>query len=363
MNSLKWKIEHAIDSFDNYTDSWQRIVDNNYSSTPGLSSLFFQKLIHHYADSRTIIATAFENDSIIAHLLLEQVSHAHWATFNPANAILGPAVFSKNCTNVNEILKTLLSQLPGHCLRVTLKKQDFTLHKWPDNNNEVKVIERNTTMSVNLNGTFEEYWLARNKKLRNNIKRYIKRLEQDGQNLSVEILSTFDEISNGVNEHGLLESKGWKGKRGTAIHPDSKDGAFYRDLFGAFTKHSTAYIYRLTLNQSIIASRMVVLYNDIMTSIKIAYDENLSKNAPGRVLLYFFLKDVFDKQQVKTIEFYTHANKDQVLWATDVKSMHHVTIYRNSLIRRFFDLAHGIKKAVSQTITLPLPLPFRHRAK
>lgn len=343
---MKWEIEHAVQAFDLRAASWQRIVNESYSATPGLSAIFVRQLIRHYADAYTFLATAIDDDRVRAHILLKKTGTGRWTTFNPPQVVLGLAVFA-DCDHSDEsLLTSLASALPGPCLQLKIMKQDPDLTHWSNTDPRIDLILRNTTITVDVTGDFDAYWSGRKKKLRNNISRYTKRLNELGHNLSIEVLTSPNDMIRGVTEHGLLESKGWKGRQGTAIHPKSKDGRFYQDLFRDFAAQAKAKIYRLNLDGRTIASRMLVFDQDIMMSLKIAHDESFSKYAPGRVLLYHFLKQEFEAQDSKTIEFYTQANNDQIQWTSHTKTMFQVVIYPHPIYRRGFNYLRSIKQSL-----------------
>lgn len=233
--------------------------------------------------------------------------------------------------------------------------------QWADNSDLVEITPRNTTMSIALDGTFDDYWNNRKKKLTRNIRRYLKRLDRTSAKVTLEILTKHEDVVAAVAEYGMLESTGWKGKQGTSIHPDSKDGLFYQELFSEFSKLSNAKIYRLRLNNSVIASRLLVYHNGIMVSLKITYDEDFAEFAPGRVLLYLFLKDAFKQRDVQKIEFYTHANIDQLQWSTGRKSMYQVIIYRYSYYRRPLAVTRSIKNILLKRKSQLLVMIFSNR--
>ena len=89
-------------------------------------------------------------------------------------------------------------------------------------------------------------------------------------------------------------------------------------------------VYELWLGDQLAASRLVFGLGDMVVMLKTTYDENLNRYAPGRVLLYLAIQDLFTYCPEKTIEFYTDANVDQLSWATDRRWIAHWTFHRNA---------------------------------
>ena len=87
-------------------------------------------------------------------------------------------------------------------------------------------------------------------------------------------------------------------------------------------------------------SRLCIKNKSMMIILKTTYDEDKSRFAPGRILLYLVLEREFNLRRIKTIEFYTNATEDQVAWSTGQRSISNVLIFRNSFILsvyRFFN--------------------------
>lgn len=114
------------------------------------------------------------------------------------------------------------------------------------------------TMSIDVDDwDFDRYWERRDNKLRSNIRRYQRRCHSD---FDISFRHTKDccQIGERVDAYGLLETLGWKGQQGTAIHPENKQGQFYRQVLQCFSGSREAHIFELFFDEDLVASRLAV---------------------------------------------------------------------------------------------------------
>jgi hypothetical protein len=195
-------------------------------------------------------------------------------------------------------------------------------------------------MNLCLEGGFDAYWATRSKKLTQNIGRYARRLETTKVARTFVHLSTPAEIGPAVARYATLESKGWKGKQGTAIEVSSNQGLFYAEMMAQFAATGHASVFELWFDSHLAASRLVIESGNMLVTLKTTYDETLEKYAPGRLLLRDVIQHLFTTHPGKTIEFYTHANLDQLAWATGRRWITHVSIDRSALTKFMYQVSH-----------------------
>jgi len=186
-------------------------------------------------------------------------------------------------------------------------------------------------VAVDLTGGFQAYWDVRGKSLRKNLRRYQNRIESTGMATELRMLDSPSEISHGLKQYGLLESAGWKGAAGTAIHPDNAQGRFYEDVLSRFAATGDALIAELRVGGRLVASRLCVRSGPMLVILKTAYDESAADYAPGRVLLYLLLKELDAARRAQAVEFYTNATADQLAWASSEREIVHVSCRRSRI--------------------------------
>ena len=193
-------------------------------------------------------------------------------------------------------------------------------------------------MAVNSSGLFEDYWSQRKKKLRDNVKRYFKRAAQDGFEESLRESRTPSDVERAFETYARIESSGWKGEAGTAITIENAQGRFYGDVLRRFAARGQARIFELLFNDEVVSSRIGIQDGNMIVFLKTTYDERFSKYSPGRRILYRTLETLFADDSADELEFYTNATADQAQWASELREIQHVTMYRSAAVCALFGI-------------------------
>jgi CelD/BcsL family acetyltransferase involved in cellulose biosynthesis len=115
---------------------------------------------------------------------------------------------------------------------------------------------------------------------RRKLRRARKLLEARGA-LTVRVLRAPAEIKAGVEDFLMLESKGWKGRRGTALIKSPERAAFVRDVVATFAETQRYFVLSLDLDGKPIAMALVFTSGDRAFFWKTAYDEDFATYSPG----------------------------------------------------------------------------------
>lgn len=185
--------------------------------------------------------------------------------------------------------------------------------------------KRSTDMSVSLSGDFIDYWADRTKNLQKNIQRYQTRSDDRFKATRLSV-ATGSEIGAGVARYGVLESQGWKGTQGTALHPDNRQGQLYHDILNNFGKTHDAFVFELWGDETLLASRLCIKNERMLVILKTTYNEEFRHLAPGRLNLHSVLEWLFENEKYKRLEFYTSADKNQLDWATHSRITHDASL-------------------------------------
>lgn len=309
---------------------WARLNAESFANHPLTSMEFIGPLVHYFAGPDVSLARAEGPGAERSLILLQRGKSGIWTTFSPGQAPIGPALV------VNPMqIAPLLSALPGFALGIDFMCQDPMHSRLVGLEPSARREQHRhvTTTAIELAGTFDEYWSDRNKKLRGNIKRYLKRLADRGKQVRLEVRTSPTDVLAGVDRYGLLESAGWKGQAGTALHPTNKQGHFYREMARNFSANHCSRVYELYFDDHLAASRLAVTNERMIVMLKTTYDETLSDLAPGRILLHLLLEREFNLRCHSRIEFYTNANADSIAWSTTTRDIYHVSQYRSGIIR------------------------------
>ncbi len=336
----------SISEFKIYSLDWQHIVDKFHSQHPLLDIRFVTPLIEEFGGDNTLLAIESNNNETVAAMLLTSPRRGVIDIFSPSQCQISLAV-GKPHTRKNSMFIGLLDTIPGYGWLLGIKNYDMDYSNLVTHEDtRVESMEYGNTMSLKIEGSFENYWKERSRNLRKNIKRYLRRAENDGVKIWWEELTAENEMKMAVRRYGDLESAGWKGENGTAIHADNKQGKFYAKILENFAHENNSRVYNLYLDNQLISSRLTIKQNGIMVILKTTYDERYAKYAPGKLLLYFIIKNAFEKGELDLIEFYTRATTDQLQWCTHHRMIYHLNIYRSGYLKRFITMARGLRLAL-----------------
>jgi hypothetical protein len=106
-----------------------------------------------------------------------------------------------------------------------------------------------------------------------------------------------------VREFLDLEARGWKGQEGTALACNPADTRFFAALAHEGASRRQLLVYRLKLDERIIALTTVFVSGDGAFLFKTAYDEAYSRGSPGALLqAYIFANLPHQQPQVAWVD-------------------------------------------------------------
>jgi hypothetical protein len=301
---------------------------------PVLGARWAQQLLAHFPPGDLVWAEQSDSAGPAVMALLESSGPRRWQCFQPSQAPLPLLVFRHGLRDGPRRLQELLGRLGPTVLACDLPCVDphVSLLTGADEPGFLDVAHYGTTFAVT-GGGFDAYWSARPKGLRQNIGRYFRRLERDGPAWRLEVLREPAQMDEAVQRYGQLESAGWKGAAGSAVGPENLQGHFYREALHEYAVTRDARVYLMFAGDRLIAGRLVIAADGMAVMLKTAYDESLSKYAPGRLITYLALRDLLEDPVIQRVEFYTKANRDALEWASEQRDMQSVTVFRHALLR------------------------------
>ena len=305
-------------------EDWNRLNSEYNASHPMLDSRFVSKLVQYFpANIDVLVATG--GDKTVALVLVESGTHIINSLYRPSQIQLALAVVPGRSTS---LFDDLLSCMPWTVMRLDLFSLDPLYHASLMSDMADDLESGAVNMVIEIGASFSEYWSKRPKNLRKNISRYTNRIKRDFGGFHLDVIEDTDAIGDAVERYAHIESRGWKGKAGTALHPGNVQGDFYRDVLQDFAAAGEAFIFELYLADQLVASRLCIASAEQLIILKTTYDEEFSNYATGRILLYETIRHVFEARISLRIDFYTNATRDQLEWATGSRVMYNLSIYR-----------------------------------
>jgi hypothetical protein len=343
-DSARWDISPAA-SLEGMAEEWDALVTRVAEGHPLLKAAFLAPLVRHYGSKNTLLASVRDHSDRMLHAgaLLERGSFGRFATFCPAQLQLCPLV-----ADVGQPASRLLAT--GKFSAISLLRFDDRYQSGRDSGAAYShSSDYGVTMSIECRGsTFDSYWASRSKSLRKNVKRYYSRANDDYKSIRLALIAAHSDIEEAVLRYAAIESKGWKGKMGTGIEAGSVQARFYTECLQRFALVGGARVYELHFDDHLVASRLCVVANGILVILKTTYDEAFAKCAPGRMLLHELIQNVFADSGIRTIEFYTKANADQLMWASESRSISDITLYRNRLLSSLASTKRTVATAIGK---------------
>ena len=256
-----------------------------------------------------------------------------WSTFQPSQLPVGPFLLDRSVT-ANNLLASVLPALPGWSIVLSITQQDPAVLARPTADDATAVLDYIDTARVTIAGTFEDYWAARGKNLRANVKKQLSKLASEGIATHVDVLTRPEEMAGAIADYGRLETSGWKAGQGTAVNVDNAQGDFYRSVLTRFARRSAARVYRYRYGERVAAMDLCVESSDTLYILKTAYDESIQGTSPATLMRHAYLPDLVNREGKRRIEFYGRVMEWHRRWTDDVRTMYHVTRYRSPWIMK-----------------------------
>jgi CelD/BcsL family acetyltransferase involved in cellulose biosynthesis len=262
-------------------------------------------------------------------------------TFSPAQAEVCPVLIS----SIDELLP-LFNELPFPTLALQLYCQDPDYNVFPANSSSLvyEVDQHATTVCIDLQGNFADYWHNRPVKLQKNIDRSMRRLKDADLNWRFNTVESPQAVEMAVERYGDLEIEGWKNQAGTAVHNTNTQGQFYRETLRRFAEQGKGIVYELYFDDCLVCSQLAIANDSILITLKTTYSEKFSEFSPGKLLDYWMLQHEFELGRFSRIEFCTNAGWELTRWGTQTRPVSHITVYRNKFSWRLAQLYRKLKR-------------------
>ncbi|HEY1147795.1 MAG TPA: GNAT family N-acetyltransferase [Pseudoduganella sp.] len=323
---MSWRLLPATE-FARHTDLWR---DCNATTTrsPLLEPDFVQALLDAFGTGEEKLAIHEQNGRVTAMGIVAPGGRGAWSTFQPSQAPVSLWMHDPNA-ELQPLLGGLLRALPGLPLMLGLTQRDPQLENRPAESGQLNTADYIRTARVSLAGTFEEYWNARGKNLRTNLKKQRSKLQKDGIVPRLEAFRAPEQMAQAVADYGRLESAGWKAGRGTAVHPDNPQGRFYTQMLEAFARRGAACVYRYWFNEQLVATDLCIEGHGCVIVLKTTYDESVpSSLSPTLLMREECVQQLFGEQRFERLEFYGKVMEWHTRWTEEIRTMYHVNLYR-----------------------------------
>jgi CelD/BcsL family acetyltransferase involved in cellulose biosynthesis len=291
-----------------------------------------------------------EGGHTTAMLLVSRVSPMRWQTFQPSQLPLGAWV-ADDQLQVDEISQSALrSGQLGLCLSLSITQVDPLFAPLGEDSSVNRHDAYIDTAWVDIAGSFEDYWAARGKNLRQNMRKQRNKLQADGVSIEMRVINDPNELCDAISRYGELESRSWKAQEGTAIRADNDQGRFYTALFTAAAEKGEAVVYEYLFDGKTVASNLCLRRGGTMVILKTTYDESIKAFSPAFMLNEELIQTLFAEQQVQRLEYYGRVMEWHTRWTDKQRTLYHLTTFRHPLIKQ---LVQKLKKPKAPSTDTP----------
>lgn len=345
---MSWSL-HSIDEFDTLRARWDSLNSGGVNS-PLLDTDFVAPLLVEFATKKDLIACHTRSGEVDAMAVLTPTKRGTWHTLQPSQAPIGLWI-QRPELDMEPLLSSLLRKLPGFPLVIGVTQQDPQLLPRPQESSTIKTMDYIETAKINLHGSFDDYWTKRGKNLRHNLKKQRNKLENEGVILSMNVVTSPADVADAIADYGRLESSGWKGEQGTAVHPGNAQGKFYTKMLESFCARGRGQIYRYMYGDKVAAMNLCIEGHNSIIVLKTAYDESIKDGtSPSFLLRQDELRHFFDEGRLESLEFYGKVMDWHRKWTDDSRTIFHVNCYRYPILGQ---LHRAIKNAGAARKTGP----------
>jgi CelD/BcsL family acetyltransferase involved in cellulose biosynthesis len=329
---MSWKTVPAS-RFGQFADKWEEL-HVACAASPLLAVDFVAPLLAEFAGGAELLAYCEHGGRIVAMAVVVPNGRGSWATFQPSQAPLG-LWLQQGGVPLEPLLAALVRALPGFPLVFGLTQIDPALMPRPADTPCLCTLDYIDTARVTLSGRFEDYWEARGKNLRANLKKQRARLVKDGVAPRLQISRAPGEMAQAVVDYARLESSGWKAGCGTAVSASNAQGRYYRAMLENFCARGAGSVYRYFLGERLVAMDLCIEDADSIIVLKTSYDESVPKNlSPTLLMREEACRGLFGDGRFARLEFYGRVMEWHLRWTDEVRTMYHVNYYRWPGLRR-----------------------------
>ena len=328
MSHADWKVVSGA-AFATLAARWDALNDAGFRS-PVLHSDFVGPLLVHFGDGSERIAIAEDASGTLRRAAITVRSNAlvH-DTFQPSQAPIGLWLQDDGAGGLPDAatMSALAAALGATTAMVGLGQLDPELvarHESPDH----VTLDYIDTARVTITGTFDDYWAARGKNLRANMKKQKNKLDGEGVALRFDCITDPAGVAEAIVDYGRLESAGWKASGGTAVSADNAQGRFYRDVFERFCARGMGRIHRCFYGDQLAAMDLCIEHHGVMVILKTAFDETIRGTSPAFLMRHDYFPGIFETKRLARIEFYGRVMEWHTKWSEEQRTLYHATTYR-----------------------------------
>lgn len=286
-----------------------------------------------FGNSSERLLIADDGAKPVAMFVLVPTGRLRWRTFQPSQVPLGAWVADSGAT-LQDLARSLMRGPLGLCLVLSITQIDPHVAARATDTPSSQSSDYIDTGWIDIQGSFDDYWSARGKNLRQNMRKQRVKLLADNVKLTMLTLRDPADMAPAIASYGLLESTGWKAKDGTAIHPDNTQGRYYRELLEQASLRGEAVVYQYLFDDRVVAMNLCLLHQGTLVVLKTTYDESIKSFSPAFLLREEELQTIFKEGEIKRMEYFGRLMDWHTKLTDKKRTIYHLTLYRWPLLKK-----------------------------
>lgn len=326
---MSWTI-HPISKFKEHIQRWDQLL-GAFGHAVFLESAFVLPLLEEFGKDFHLMLALDQDRSdqpLRAAAIVFRSGPARWETFQPSQLPLGCWMSVNKAQTLEQQAAELMRALPGFALSLSLTQLDSLLSPRPPDSARLRTQDYIETAWIEVEGDFDSYWESRGKNLRQNTKKQRNKLGSEGVITRLECLSDPTDVAQAIEDYGSLESAGWKGGDGTAVHPGNAQGRFYCKMLQNYCRLGRGRIYRYWFGDKLVSMDLCIDTGQVIIILKTAYDESYRSVSPSTLMRQEQFQQLFEQASLGRIEFYGKVMEWHTRWSSNVRSIYHLTCFR-----------------------------------
>ena len=221
----------------------------------------------------------------------------------------------------------------GVSMQLGVSQLDARFVSRPADGDRLSTLDYMTTPWLQVEGSFDDYWQARGKNLRANLRKQRDRLVAQGVSARLEVLTAHHDMVRAVADYAALESAGWKSQGGTALSDTHPQTAFYALMLQAFAGRQESRVYRYFFDDRLVATELCLCDDRELVILKTTYDETVTPYSPAALLRQEMLAALFGEGKGHRVEFYGPLKEWHTRWTPLSRQVYHANVFRNLVCR------------------------------
>jgi CelD/BcsL family acetyltransferase involved in cellulose biosynthesis len=217
---------------------------------------------------------------------------------------------------------------------------------------------------IEIRGEFDAYLATRSRKLRQNLRRSKRQLEDHGE-VGVEIVSQWPSLDQAIDRFVSLERRSWKRAGNLGVGRNQADDGFYRRLAQSYGAAGDFQMRFLKVGERDVAATFGICFDAVFYSLMIVHDQSFDRCSPGTLLEALELEECF-LQGLREYDMLGGYVNNKLRWTSSVRStVHQHFVQRKPRAMAWyllqFVLLPGIRRLLERAGLLPWFMRWKKR--